>query len=80
MTTPGSSRTSASSDGERRRRSWWLAALVLYAVAAAGDMAVHLDGHRRAGKAWFTPSTLVVAFSAGLFWPVDLVAGQLLAR
>lgn len=58
----------------------WLAALWLYALAAAADVAVHLGEHRRAGRDWLAPATLAVAVSAGLFWPADLVAQLLLAR
>ncbi len=53
---------------------WW------YAVAAAADIALHLIAHQRAGREWLAPAPIVVAVSAGLFWPVDLVAQLLLAR
>jgi hypothetical protein len=62
------------------RRRAWLVALWLYALAAAADIAVHLIEHQRAGREWLAPAPLVVAASAGLFWPVDLVAHLLLAR
>jgi hypothetical protein len=61
-------------------RRVWLVGLCLYAIAAAADMAVHLDADRRAGGGWLNPPNLAVAFSAALFWPLDLVAHQLLAR
>ena len=58
----------------------WLVGLCLYAVAAVADVAVHLSADRRAGRDWLAPASLAVAVSAGLFWPLDLVAQQLLAR
>ena len=61
-------------------RRVWLAALWLYAIAAASDMTLHLSEDARAGQDWRAPDNLVVAFSAGLFWPVDLLAQRLLAR
>ena len=81
MTIPGSSRTSGSSEAgpERTRRRLWLAALWLYAIAAAADVAAHADADRRAGETWYAPDNLIVSFSASLFWPVDLVARLLLA-
>ncbi len=56
-------------------RRVWLAALCLYAIASAADMAAHLH----AGRDWPAPGQLAVAFSAGLFWPIDLLAQPLLA-
>jgi hypothetical protein len=44
------------------------------------DVAVHLREDTQAGQDWRAPDNLAVAVSAGLFWPVDLVARQLLAR
>ena len=61
-------------------RAAWLAVLWLYAAAAAGDFALHLDADRRADRDWLAPASLAVAFSASLFWPVDIVARLLLAR
>ncbi len=55
-------------------------ALCLYALAAAADVAAHLGEHRRAGRDWLAPANLAVAVSAGLFWPIDLVAQLLVAR
>ena len=77
MTTPGSSRISASS--ERRGNRLALVALSLYAIVALGDMTAHLRGDANAGRDWHDPGSLAVAFAAGLFWPVDLVAAALLA-
>jgi len=49
--------------------------MVLYAIAGVVDGAYHLSatpaGHSRAGA-------LAVAFCAGLFWPIDIVARPLL--
>jgi hypothetical protein len=57
------------------RRRLWLFVLVLYAIAGVVDGAYHLSeapaGHSRAGA-------IAVAFCAGLFWPIDLVARPLL--
>ena len=61
-------------------RRLWLAALVLYGAAGLADMSARLAAERRAGHDWHDPAHLTVAFSAGLFWPVDLVAGHLLSR
>jgi hypothetical protein len=61
-------------------RRIWLVGLWLYAIAAAADVAVHLDEDRRDGENWLAPDNLAVAVSAGLFWPIDLVARRLLAR
>ena len=60
------------------RRRLWLAALCLYALAALADMAAHLNEVARTGEP-IAPN-IPVAFAAGLFWPVDLVARILLAR
>ena len=61
-------------------RRLWLAALMLYGAAALTDIASHLTADQRAGRNWRDPANLVVAFSAGLFWPVDLITGYLLSR
>jgi hypothetical protein len=61
-------------------RRVWLVGLGLYAIAVAADIAVHLNQDRRAGREWLNTGNLAVAFSAGLFWPVDLIARQLLSR
>jgi hypothetical protein len=55
-----------------------LAVLCLYGAAAAADIAAHLISDARAGQSWHDPANLAVAFSAGLFWPADLVASLLL--
>ena len=56
----------------------WLGALCLYWLAAAADVAAHLASDSRAGQDWHDPANLAVAFSAGLFWPADLIASLLL--
>jgi hypothetical protein len=61
-------------------RRVWLIALWLYAILAAADAAVHLRADALSGQDWRAPDNLAVAVSAGLFWPVDLVAQVLLGR
>jgi len=61
-------------------RPVWLVALSVYALAAVADVAAHLAADRQAGGDWLTPANLIVAASASLFWPVDLVAQSLLAH
>ena len=63
-----------------RHRRLWAAALLLYAAIGLGDMGMHLRDGVRSGLAWSAPANLTVAFSAGLFWPADLVARALLSR
>ena len=60
-------------------RSAWLAALLFYALAASGDFAYHLIEDLRTGNQAIAVSEVVVAFSAAVFWPVDLIAMSLLA-
>ena len=62
------------------RRRLWLVGLSLYAIAALADTATFLREEARAGQDWRAPDNLAVAVSAGLFWPVDLLARLLLAR
>ena len=62
------------------RRRLWLAALCLYGAAAVGDAAVHLAAHPGPIGEVLSPANLAVAISAGLFWPLDLVARALLAH
>jgi hypothetical protein len=76
----GSSKTSASFETQRERRPLWLAALVFYGVAAAGDFAYHMIEARHAGHQAIELFELPVAYSAALFWPLDLVAMALLPR
>ena len=75
----GSSRISESSDAPGGHRSAWLAALLLYALAAGGDFAYHLIEDLRTGNQAIEVSEIAVAFSAAVFWPVDLIAMALLA-
>jgi hypothetical protein len=61
-------------------RRVWLVALILYGAAALTDIAAHLAADARAGHNWHDPPHLAVAVAAGLFWPLDLIAGYLLSR
>ncbi|HMD64453.1 MAG TPA: hypothetical protein VKF83_10840 [Stellaceae bacterium] len=54
-------------------------ALVLYGLAAGGDFACHLIDDLRTGNQATEMSEVAVAFSAAVFWPVDLIAMVLLA-
>jgi hypothetical protein len=69
----------ASIDRPRRRRRAWLAALLLYWVAAGLDVARHLADDLYSGNRAIEFPEIAVAFSAGLFWPVDLIAKALLS-
>jgi len=60
------------------RRRIWLLALVLYAAAGIADGAYRLANAPPAGLHSGTAATLAVAFCAGLFWPIDVVARRLL--
>ena len=77
--TRGSSRTSESSDTRGRYRSAWLAVLLFYAAAAGGDFVYHLIEDVRTGNDAIEVADITVAFSAAVFWPVDLIAMALLA-
>jgi hypothetical protein len=76
----GSSRTSVSSEVPRERRAAWLAALTLYGLTAGADFAYHLVEYRHSDNHAIQLFEIPVAFSAALFWPVDLVAMALLPR
>jgi hypothetical protein len=76
----GSSKTSGSSDAYGKHRSAWLAALLFYGLAASGDFTYHLTEALRSDDQAIEVSDVAVAFSAAVFWPVDLVAMWLLAR
>ena len=52
---------------------------MLYAVAASGDFAYHMIEDLRTGNQAIEFSEILVAFSAAVFWPVDLIAMALLA-
>jgi positive regulator of sigma E activity len=60
-------------------RRAWLAGLLLYGLGASADFAYHLVDDLRTGDRVIELSEIAVAFSAALFWPVDLVAMALLA-
>jgi hypothetical protein len=60
------------------RRRFWLAVLILYALAGIADGAVRMAEPPAAGSHPNPVSTLAVAFCAGLFWPIDVVARYLL--
>jgi len=60
-----------------RSRSW-LIALILYGLAANVDLAYHLIDDLYTGDQMIAFSEAVVAFSAALFWPIDIVAMVLL--
>ena len=77
--TRGSSKTSESSDPLGGHRSAWLAAILFYALAASGDFAYHLIEDLRTGNDAIDFSDITVAFSAAVFWPIDLIALALLA-
>ena len=64
----------------RRARRVWLLALCVYFAAAAIDIGGHLAAAHQEGRDWLDPASLAVAVTAGLFWPVDIVAGLLLPR
>lgn len=61
------------------RRRLGLLVLLLYAIAAVADTAYHLADDLGTGNRKIEFSEVAVAFSAGLFWPVDIVAMALLA-
>jgi hypothetical protein len=52
---------------------------LLYGLGAGIDFAYHLIDDLRSGDETIEFSEVAVAFSAGLFWPVDIVAMALLA-
>jgi hypothetical protein len=54
-------------------------ALLFYALAAGGDFAYHLTENLRTGNRAIEVSQIPVAFSAAVFWPVDLISMWLLA-
>ena len=77
--TRGSSKISELSDPPSGHRAAWLAALLFYALAASGDLAYHLIEYLHTGNEAIEVSEVAVAFSAAVFWPVDLIAMALLA-
>jgi hypothetical protein len=60
------------------RRRIWLAVLVLYALAGIADGASRMTAPTAGGAHTNILSSLAVAFCAGLFWPIDIVARRTL--
>jgi hypothetical protein len=60
------------------RRRLWLALLLVYAAAGIADGAMRMTELRRAPGHPGIVAALPVAFCAGLFWPIDLVARRTL--
>lgn len=52
--------------------------LLLYGLGVGADFTYHLLDDLRTGDRVIEASEVAVAFSAALFWPVDLVAMALL--
>ena len=75
----GSSRIFASPERDKFRQRLWLAGLLLYGLVAGIDFAHHLIGDLPTGDQIIEFSEVAVAFSAALFWPIDVVAMSLLA-
>jgi hypothetical protein len=75
----GSSRTSEWADKPAFRRWGWLTALLLYGVGVFGDFSYHLIDDLHTGNHTIEVPEILVAYSAALFWPVDIVAMALLA-
>ena len=59
-------------------RRAWLIVLGLYGLVACGDFAYHWSVYVRGADGATKYTELPVAYSAALFWPVDLVAIALL--
>ena len=76
----GSSRTFASLELARIGPRAWPIGLCLYGLAAGADFAYHLGHDVRRADGIIQYSEIPVAFSAALFWPVDLVSRWLLVR
>jgi hypothetical protein len=62
------------------RRRAWLIGLLLYGLGAGIDFAYHLSDDLRTGDEIIESSEVAVAFSAALFWPIDIIAMALLAK
>jgi hypothetical protein len=60
------------------RRRAWLIGLWLYGAAACVDFAYHWIVDVRSADRTIRYTELPVAYSAALFWPVDVVAMELL--
>jgi hypothetical protein len=76
--TPGNSKIFGSSDETCVRRRAWLIGLLLYALGAGADFAHHLIDALSSGDELIEFSEVAVAFSAALFWPIDIVTARLL--
>jgi hypothetical protein len=59
------------------KRRVWLIVLVFYLVAATADAGCRIVNASRTGFN-IDAATFAVAFCAGLFWPIDIVARPLL--
>jgi hypothetical protein len=59
------------------KRQICLICVVLYLIAAAIDGGMRVHEATAAGQK-FGPAVLAVAYCAGLFWPIDVVARPLL--
>jgi uncharacterized protein (DUF2344 family) len=59
-------------------RRAWLIGLCLYGFAGSVDFAYHLIADFRSADRTVKYAELPVAYSAALFWPVDIVAMALL--
>ena len=75
----GSSRIFASPERNTIGQRLWLAGLLLYGLGTGIDFAYHLIGDLRTGDQMIEFSEVAVAFSAALFWPIDVIAMSLLA-
>jgi hypothetical protein len=58
------------------RRTVWLVVLILYALGVIADGAYRLN--EASSRAEGLAAALPVAFSAALFWPIDIAARRLL--
>jgi hypothetical protein len=57
----------------------WLVGLLLYGLGAGADFAYHLFDDLRTDDQAIEFSDVAVAFSAALFWPIDVIAMSLSA-
>jgi hypothetical protein len=61
------------------RHRAWMVGLLLYGLGAGIDFAYHLIDDLGTGDEAIEFSEVAVAFSAALFWPIDIIAMVLLA-
>jgi hypothetical protein len=66
------------SDEMIMRRQIWLVVLILYAAGAIADTAYRMATPPEPGVHSSPGAALAVAFCAGLFWPIDIIARPLL--